>query len=214
MSESLIIDWRVFFEIDDDEKPEFANRISPLVPVFHLPGELEETHRSEGESCQKLIDVDLFERTILRGMSLNLPTGQEAVAYLKGQCGHPEVADDIGLDEVKINLIADVSPTNSLKEKTPLWLYIMLEANGYGADRLDNPRLGKLGGWLVADTLATAAQSLRLPEFEEWNPADSVIYQDCPGLLFRRGRPEHISFRDLVKFTYPDDFELPDCRYH
>lgn len=206
LDDSMVIDWRMFFEVVDDEmlQPLTAKPISPLVSIFHRKKNTLQLHNTEGNNVDE--EINLFVRSLLRGKELSLPTGQEALQFLNSNKGNPQVASDIGLKPLESDLLDKLGEDNKLHEHTPLWIYLMLEARGKELKQIPYTRLGELGGWLVADTLVAAARSVNLPGLQEWNPADSVIYHQCAGSADSGTPPQHISFRDLVLFTYPDDY--------
>ncbi|WP_413989213.1 peroxidase family protein [Labrys okinawensis] len=102
---------------------------------------------------QQLKDLfkNLARRNLRRGYNLRLPTGQALHAYLKGhgavQSG--PIADvstvfAIGKPALAAFLLGSGS---GLHQRTPLWFYILAEAEADGGNRL-----GELGSWLVAST--------------------------------------------------------------
>jgi hypothetical protein len=206
LAESMVIDWRTFFDIDSNVGHQTANRISPLVPVFKkrtdpLPG-----HDFDKTAKDQNNEISMYFRSIMRGMSLKLPTGQEAVDFLLSSRGEPAAAKKMSLQRMEFDWPGNINALPGLKKNTPLWLYLMLESRGYGPCRVENSTLGTLGGWLVADSLVTAARSVDLPGIQDWHPADSVIFQDKGGGTGKKKSPRHISIGDLVRYTYPDDF--------
>jgi hypothetical protein len=139
-----IIDWRRFYEFTDGfpqayriDRPRFnmARRIDTFFdfrldemggfPHGNLPPE------------KKSITV----RNLLRGLALGLPTGEE-------------VAECVGTEPLTYDELtgggayADVLGRDAFRGRTPLWFYILKEAELNGGSRL-----GPVGGRIVAETL-------------------------------------------------------------
>ncbi len=120
------IDWHRFFKIDQGDNPQASKaidtRISP--PLLNLPFATGTTNDPKS----------LATRNLLRHLTFELPTGQRVAKAMKLPVLEPsELADlkEFGLDEA-----------------TPLWFYILREADR----RADGGKtLGPVGGRIVAE---------------------------------------------------------------
>ena len=154
------IDWARFFT--SAERAMFIDT-SIVEPLFHLPPE----------------DVDLFVnappphstcalpyRTLLRGAALRLPSGQEVRKGFEIDFGIRETPEEYEADPWR-HLEAQ-----ELKEESPLWYYILLEA------QLDQngKRLGVVGSRLVAEviegSLLMDRESFLRKKPQGWRPED------------------------------------------
>ncbi len=130
----LTIEWHRFFSFPDQaDGLQLARRIdTKLAPgLFALPNPVvaaADPHKS------------LAERNLLRGKALGLPTGQAVAAAM----GLPA---DLILRGDALGLPADLVAT--FGESTPLWFYILKEAEVYN----EGLRLGPVGGRIVAEVL-------------------------------------------------------------
>ncbi len=90
--------------------------------------------------------ISLAERNILRGIDFGLPSGQEVAVSLRSVYGPITVvpADQLGIPED----VLQIEP--SLEVLTPLWYYILREAQVLNPDQ---PQLGEVGGYIVAETI-------------------------------------------------------------
>jgi hypothetical protein len=126
-----VIDWRLFFDLDGEVRPQPTRRMDARLvhSLIALPeAVVGETEIPEHHS--------LAVRDLLRGHALNLPSG-EAVADAMGV--EPLTEDDLGLVRLGIGW----------KGETPLWYYILKEADV----RQNGERLGPVGGRIVAEVL-------------------------------------------------------------
>lgn len=133
---SSAVDWRYFVRGLGDPKLVQASAAidTHLLPALADMSKLSLIPPSDGDP------VSLPARTLLRGLRLQLPSGQAAVAKLN-QLGYQELR---ALDPAETGL----SPMRSAEE-TPLWYYILREAELTRG----GATLGPLGGTLVAEVL-------------------------------------------------------------
>jgi len=133
------IDWHRFFEYNTPEGMRI-NRASPIEPKL-------------GSGLRDLMNelmgnTDLLKRNLLRGKELDLPCAQDIIEYIRKHHPHYNIS--------KLNLrshwLFDVLQKTGTDEKTPLWLYILIEPyfNTLSADKLN--RLGPLGSIIVGET--------------------------------------------------------------
>jgi hypothetical protein len=124
------IDWSLFFDRAGREPAQRAKRIDGRLPraLVELPAAI--TGDVELEGYRSLAGRDLQ-----RGFGLGLPSG-ETVARAFGE--EPLDADELGLRDA-----------HGWTDETPLWLYVLKEAEARG----DGDRLGPVGGRIVAEVL-------------------------------------------------------------
>jgi hypothetical protein len=127
-----IIDWRRFFdfprEIYPDKRPfNKARRIDPYfsLRIEDIPGY---PHVTKNPTHQSIV-----ARNLLRGYACGLPTGEEVARCIK--VDKPLTEAQIGID------------TPHLKGRTPLWYYILKEAEH------NDGKLGPVASFIIAETL-------------------------------------------------------------
>lgn len=131
-----IVDWSLFFDVDDNNPPQKSNRLDTKLPtiLLNLP------FVRQGEKS-------LATRNLLRGQSFLLPSGES-------------VADHMGISDAlrkrtseRINELCAGVNLNC----TPLWFYILAEADCIGKvddqDGKPGEGLGPVGGRIVAETI-------------------------------------------------------------
>jgi len=126
-----IIDWRRFFDFKTPPStPTFAfnltRKIDPfLVPALHtLPGG----------------GGNLAFRNLRRGVLLGLPSGQDVAKAMK-------IKNPLTSDEIASGPDGQIAKQQGLHKKTPLWYYILKEAQVRSAGE----RLGPVGATIVAE---------------------------------------------------------------
>jgi Animal haem peroxidase len=136
------VDWRRFFPWDgSQERIEVgARRINPNVTT----------------EMAKLQDSppNIVERNIRAGIVKALPPGQTVAAVLatKDIVGH--ISSELKLQQHDMRQ-KEVLQKAGLWEKTPLWLYILIEASGLGNDGM---HLGPVGSVFLCETLFSAIE--------------------------------------------------------
>ena len=189
------IDWSLFFDIDGSGSkggkeraqpaykldtslvnplgflPEFSH-VVPLVPPLTIP-QLQATPKDPVND-----PANLAARNLLRGLSLQLPSGQ-TVARAMGETVIADKDLKVGkaiVDEHKTApTIVSIDP--SFKGNSPLWYYILAEAQHHWFKRASKPlgkgdeepvTLGPVGGRIVAETLIGLV----------WGDGHSYLQQD------------------------------------
>jgi hypothetical protein len=141
------VDWPTFFDFNDGKsKP--SKRIdttlsSPLFSLLSPAINMLETPRS------------LAQRNLLRHLTFELPAGQW-------------VADAMQVKRLRSADLADLQPFG-FHERTPLWIYILREAQ----IKQDGKRLGPVGGRIVAEVIIGVLQGDRmsyLRQDPDWTP--------------------------------------------
>ena len=164
-----IIDWSRFVHhtsssIEDGTPP----RATRLIDTHLAPPLSDLVNEGNGESVQALQELmkHLARRNLRRGYLLNLPTGE---------C----MAEHFGLTPLTPEeLFADIELDEMYKEifhgRTPLWFYILREAERAGGNHL-----GTLGSYIVATVLIGMIQASPQSFLNQsWNPADGVRTED------------------------------------
>ena len=158
-----------------------------------------------GGPGQPPLSSNLATRSLERAHSLRLASGQAAVRRINERLvaqGRPTVPllsrDDILAgegDEARALLLAEGPGGIRLCDETPMWLYVLKEAEAQQGGR----RLGAFGSRIVGETvhaaIAAASPSMlagdgRRPELS-WRPDPRL----------RPARPDHYGLRDLVAFA-------------
>ena len=124
------IDWALFFDLPGRAPAQRAKRIDGRLPraLVELPAAVTGDVEHEGHRS-------LAGRDLQRGFGLGLPSG-EAVARAFGE--RPLDEDELGL-----------RAAHGWTAETPLWLYVLKEADARG----NGDRLGPVGGRIVAEVL-------------------------------------------------------------
>ncbi len=170
------IDWRRFFDCSaarDVEPTPFLNTTRSIDTALALPLEALPEHGGP-EAGDK---ASLAVRNLLRGRLLGLPTGQAVAAKLGAPVLTPE--------QVRAGPHAAVLQTHGFDEQTPLWYYILKEAEVFG----NGERLGPVGSRLLAETFVGLIEGSRnsvLAAGRYWRPT-------LPSL-----RPGHFTMTDLL----------------
>jgi hypothetical protein len=163
------VDWPDFFKVG--EEPTQASR---LIDTRLAPGLSTLPFASD--------QPNLAARNLLRGNSLGLPSGQAVAKRIGAQ---PLTSDELGIAALGIEGAQD------LERDTPLWFYILREAEV----RREGRRLGPSGSQIVAETLIglLAADSFSYLNVEPaWEPR-------ADGPIPKQG--ENFEMADLIRFV-------------
>ncbi|MBV6658661.1 MAG: heme peroxidase [Devosiaceae bacterium] len=122
-----IIDWQRYFDLNPTIEPQKSRKLDPfLVPALHnLPG-----------------GGNLAALNLRRGVVRGLPAGQSVADAMN-------IADPITADELASGDDRAVLEAQGLHTRTPLWYYILKEAQIKGG----GDRLGPVGATIVAEVL-------------------------------------------------------------
>ena len=143
------VDWRNFFSIDGST-PQYSKRIDTTLasPLFRLPF-IPPNMPSNPSS--------LAQRNLLRHLTFSLPSGQAvALAMFLDPLGSDELSD-----------LADLGV--GMEHRTPLWFYILREAD----KRTDGRTLGPVGGRIVAEVFIGMLEGDRMSFLRQapmWKP--------------------------------------------
>ncbi|MGJ9420133.1 heme peroxidase family protein [Massilia sp. CMS3.1] len=177
-----VADWPRLFDFVGDGMPDlapegglnFARAINIRLtnPLKTLP------LGAFGSRAAQVSDLDrnLAFRNLVRGRMVGLATGQEMVNRI--QASVPGSPPPLSADQILGTELANL--TDSLRaelvERTPLWFYILREAE------LNNGRLGSVGGRIVAETFHRAIEGssisfIRDPSFRPSLGPDSDTFR-------------------------------------
>jgi hypothetical protein len=156
------VDWRFFFELESRPTP--SKRIDTLLsrPLFALPFLPPNAPRS------------LAQRNLLRQLSFGLPSGQSIALRMRFDPLEPSELRDL---------------PESLVRSTPLWLYVLREAE----TRCGGKHLGPVGARIVAEVFVGLLQGdplSYLRQHPRWSPTLP------PGRAFRL--PDLLRFAGVV----------------
>ena len=167
-----VVDWRRFYLLPGSERVGVnpSRRLDPfLTPALAaLPGESDRS-------------AMLAFRNLRRGVQLGLPSGQDVAAIMGLAPLDPAEAIATGPD-------GEAAAANGLHERTPLWYYILKEAEVAHEGR----RLGPVGSTIVAETFL------------------GLVHGDHASFLWRRGdwtpelpsaEPGTFTMADLLAFV-------------
>jgi hypothetical protein len=174
------IDWRFFFEMGDSDQPAASapgtngstgERLTPQIARPIRPTLADRLRFIPDSTTNSNSPLGL--RDLKRGSDLDLPSGQEVAEYM-GVCQRETIERLKELDKAVPNFSKD----------TPLWYYILAEAEGKG-------QLGAVGGRIVMETILGAMMAdetsllrswLDSPEKEKWAPRDEWMINGTFGM--------------------------------
>lgn len=172
LASDWVVDWRHFYDftgLANHPPPTALNVAKRIDPVLDLHlNQIEGYPQEDMADDQKSIPV----RNLLRGFALGLPTGEQVAGYI-GET--PLTPTEVSDGPYKALL-----STPPLEGKTPLWFYVLREAE-LEALRNGNNRLGPVGSRIVAETLVglikySPDSILETPEFRP-----SAVYGRATG---------------------------------
>jgi hypothetical protein len=162
-----VIDWRHFYDFGplNRYRPVGRRNMSArLDTVFDM--HLDQVTGAPDEKLEQ-IQKAITVRNLLRGFYLGLPTGEEAAEWM-GETPLTRKQVSEGAHEALLD-------DPAFWGKTPLWYYILREAEVLGFNRAGVPgnRLGPVGSRIVAETLIGLIEHSRYSIMREkdWRPA-------------------------------------------
>jgi hypothetical protein len=176
------IDWSDF----TDEAGQRSRTIDPFVvsPLFHLPDN--QFHHKRGPTDYPL-PHELAVRTLRRGAATCLPTGQQVAAGFNHPCFNKPPTSPTAFFALK-----ELAKYN-LSERTPLWYYVLLEAEVES----EGNRLGTVGSRLVGEVIESSLRTdptSYIRQFgNDWEPSvwcspyQSTIIQNLFGVALVSG---------------------------
>jgi Animal haem peroxidase len=150
-----IVDWRHFFDFKETYAPlpkgrlNLANRIDTK---FNLRIDKLSAYPHPANPSYR----PLMVRNLIRGYALGLPSGQEAAN---------QISEFVKVKRVPQESLAGLP--HGFAERTPLWYYILKEAEENGGNQL-----GDVGSFIVAETFAGILRnsSISILREKEWRP--------------------------------------------
>ena len=175
------IDWARFFEFEGKtDVLQFARKINPelALGLSALP---------ESVVGKEMLQA-LAARNLVRGHNLQLPSGEA-------------VARTMGIPQKYIDKVDEVPDANG--RETPLWYYILREAEAIN----DGKRLGPVGGRLVAEVfvgLLMADVNSFVNQNPDWKPEDDSMRLKDGELVFEM--PDFLNIAGVrIDGTLADD---------
>ena len=146
-----VIDWRRFFPVDDPALMDFTRRLDTrLAPKLHqLP------NIKPGQP------TSLPARNLLRGSRVGLPAAQDIAEAMNVQALTP--------DQIASGDDSEILREHGFHERTPLWYYILKEAEVQG----DGQQLGEIGSRIVGEVflgLLEGDPNSFLSKRPDWTP--------------------------------------------
>jgi hypothetical protein len=139
-----LIDWRRFFKFDPPQiEPAHSNMAAKIDTNFDL-------HLTKNFPAPGIVEgkKPLMVRNLLRGLALSLPSGERVAAEMC-QAKLLKEADVLTQAEISAGAQQDILNAAPLLGNTPLWYYILREAELKGKGN----QLGPIGSRIVAETL-------------------------------------------------------------
>lgn len=172
-----VIDWRRFYDftgVRDDAKALSHNRAKKIDTVFNFQLETVRGYPHNVAEAYRPITV----RNLIRGFALGLPSGQAVAEAI----GEPKISRETLLDVPYRDLMVN----HGFDEETPLWYYILKEAELKGGKRL-----GNIGSCIIAETLVGIIKNspVSILDGEKWQPE------------FGKRAPEHFGMADMLEFA-------------
>jgi hypothetical protein len=150
------IEWEHFFELGSaalNNARKFSTRLAvglhylppQTVKLFNVPvrPSRDQTTSTQPEPVEKVLALPV--RTLLRGARMGLPSGQDIAKVLS-------IPNAITTQELAEGVDGDVLHSYGFDQDTPLWYYILREAELRGKGM----RLGPVGSRIVADVISGA----------------------------------------------------------
>ncbi|MGT2439971.1 peroxidase family protein [Bradyrhizobium betae] len=172
LSSNWIIDWRRFHEILPSNPPGVAFNPSRKLDPFVVP----QLHTLPGDGSS------LPFRNLKRGVLLGLPSGQDVAKAMK-------IKNPLTPAEISKGTDGAVAKKHGLHEHTPLWYYILKEAEQRGGGE----KLGPVGATLLAEVFVGLVhgdhQSYLWLKGKRWKP---TLPSQVPG---------EFTMADLLRFV-------------
>jgi Animal haem peroxidase len=152
LSSNWIIDWRRYFDFGTPAQPRFRFNHSRQLDPF-IAASLHDRPQAGGNIALK---------TLQRGVLLGLPSGQDIAAAMK-------ISDPLTPDEIASGPDGRVAKQHDLHLDTPLWFYILKEAQQRGGGE----RLGPVGAGIVAEVFVGLVEGdgeSYLGQQPDWTP--------------------------------------------
>jgi hypothetical protein len=192
LPEEWVIEWQNFFNFGPGSDAMVGRKIDTMIAkgLHNLPLPTARLFNSPSPRHGAVIGgsarYGLPTMTLLRGARIGLPTGQQVANYIGVDVHAGERISGTGC-------VARVLKTQGLDRDTPLWFYILREAELL--PNYPSTRLGAVGSRIVADVIHAALEAdahsyLRLAPC--WSPT-----------LRQLPNPRNFEFRHILSYTFP-----------
>ena len=170
-----IIDWARFTDKDSPHADRFTRKIDTnlAMPLTQIPADTDANTGAQPAFNQlSALEKHLAQRNLLRSYLLSVPTGQ----FVADQLGIPKLTAEELVPQDKPNVKAALENNSGLlQEKTPLWYYILREAEV----QTGGNTLGELGSRIVAGTLIGLLKADPNSYLNnDWDPSKGVKLAD------------------------------------
>jgi Animal haem peroxidase len=167
-----IIDWRRFHEVLETNPPDVPLNSSRKIDPFVVP----QLHKLPGDGGS------LPFRNLKRGVLLGLPSGQDVAKAMR-------IANPLTAAEIATGPDGAVAKKHGLDQHTPLWYYILKEAEQRGGGE----KLGPVGATIVSEVFVGLVhgdqQSYLWLKGKDWKP---TLPSKTPG---------EFTMADLLRFV-------------
>lgn len=167
------VDWPTFFDFGDNQvRPNKKIDTTLSTALFRLPGTV------VGHANALSNPASLAQRNLLRHLTFSLPSGQRVAKAMK-------------IEPLPKEKLAKLAPWG-LDDRTPLWFYVLQEAETLG----NGEQLGPVGGRIVAEVMIGLIEGDRtsyLSQDPDWEPSLPTINP--------ARRHESFAMVDLLRFA-------------
>jgi hypothetical protein len=152
-----VIDWTRFYEFPNCSLPDNLCNKALRIDTYFEDFSLANLRRPPPGLPKNENTIPV--RNLLRGFALGLPTGEEMAAFF-------EVKNPLTPEQVADGPYREILNTPIFYGKTPLWYYILKEA-----ELSEKSRLGPVGGRIVAETLYSIIRNSQYSIIDtDWRP--------------------------------------------
>lgn len=210
--ENWIVDWRLFFKIDETD-PVYAQRISPLLAPRLMSARFD--NFAAGDALQKSLPYLDMERCI----RFKLPTGQQIASkmgvHALSPCEMRAMKIPFGgvNDKTQLDRVLDGVP--EFRRETPLSYYVLQEAALLGNN---GTHLGPVGSEITARTILNAlictpdTHTMGIYDTREFDTAQSERSINTMKKFIDLMSMDSRNLAELVKASTQEQGQLPSIR--
>jgi hypothetical protein len=190
---SWLLNWKLFYQFEDSDvnsenpKFNFADEINTELALLLLSLRPKPQHRTGGRAGS-LAALDLY-----RGRRFGLPSGQALSGRMLGRTSISSEEIRSLIMNKRMDDVSECQAESTKKqlaeafgEDTPLWFYILAEAEIQSKKELESGalrnagKLGPLGGRIVAETILWILYNsdYSILQFEEWDEGEDFLLKD------------------------------------
>jgi hypothetical protein len=183
---SWIINWKFFYQIEEGTEPNFAEAIDTSLPLPLLKLRPQERDKR----ANSIAALDLF-----RAQTFQILPGQDMARHLEIPEAKILMAGEMGalIDSKEIDksdLLGALTPNQArvklrgaFSEKTPLWFYILAEAELQAKNTTeieDAGKLGEVGSRIIAEVFIQllSRSEYSILENEKWEGSDGWLLEN------------------------------------